>query len=523
MNKFIRKTLSIITVSLVVVIALYVSLSIYITHKIEDGLGNLPLHIQLDYKQIEIDLLSASAELDSVSLQLNSPDLSTKLLSATLKTIKIEGVSYRDLIYNRKLSINDLKMNSPKVVQYNSKLKKIKPDSLNKSDESKKPVKIYLEQLSLTNGSFKKYDSLHNIKTSAKSLNIFFNKINYNAKDNKKSIPFNFKSFRIEGESLMAQTSEFEILNVENFKITDKLFQLNNGTFQTKYSRRELNNHISKERDHFLIAFSAINARKYVLKGLDSNAISLKIPEIRLEKVDATIYRNKLKADDLTHKKLYSEQLRHLKHQLAIDSILISDSKITYAEKVKVGAQPGEIYFKNLNATIANLGNNYPKEKAIEIKVNTTFMKSTQLKVDWSFNVNDKNDRFLFKAGFGALPAEDLNPFVTPNLSIGLEGVLEETYFTIGGDKWRSAIDFKTRYENFKVDLLDRETKKEKKFLSSILNLFIAKDSKENTDNFRYARVTEVERDPTKSIFNFIWLNARSGLLKSMAGNGEKK
>ena len=61
------------------------------------------------------------------------------------------------------------------------------------------------------------------------------------------------------------------------------------------------------------------------------------------------------------------------------------------------------------------------------------------------------------------------------------------------------------------------------KLRSIFLNLFIAKDSKENKNNFRWSDVKDVERDPTKSVFNFIWLNAKSGLLKSMVGSGEKK
>jgi phage antirepressor YoqD-like protein len=277
MNQTIRKVLVAIALISVILIALYVSLSVYITQKIEDGLSNLPEHIQLKYKQIEIDLLSASAELDSVSIKLNSPDLNTKLLSATLKTIVIHGVSYKDIIFNRKLSINNLKMDAPEVIQFNSKLDEIKKENKEEKNDTKKPVKLYLEQLSITNGSFKKYDSLKNVKISAKALNIFFNEINYNAEHNKKSIPFNFKSFSIDGKSLMTEASEFEILKVESFKITQKLFQLNNGTFQTKYSRSELNKHISKERDHFFIEFDVITAKNYSVKSIDSGLVDIKI------------------------------------------------------------------------------------------------------------------------------------------------------------------------------------------------------------------------------------------------------
>tara|TARA_R110002012_G_scaffold193165_1_gene360773 strand:+ start:82 stop:1656 length:1575 start_codon:yes stop_codon:yes gene_type:complete len=523
MNKTLRKAFVIVSICCVVLIALYVSLTVFITHKIKNGLTNLPDHIQLGYKNIEIDLLSASAELDSVSIKLNSTDLSTKLFSATLKTIQIEGVSYRDIIFKRKLSINNLKMEAPNVVQFSSKVEKLKDESKVKSNDSKKPTKIFLNQLSITNGSFKQYDSLKKEKLSAKSVEIFFNEVNYNAEKHKKSIPFNFKSFSINGQSLMAKTGAYETLNVKTFKITDQTVQFRDGVYQTKYSRNELSKHIKKEKDHFVVLFDEVQTDNYNIKELESGFLDIKISLLNLNNVNATIYRNKLLPDDFTHKKLYSEQLRELKHHLKIDLIKIKNSEITYAEKVKVGAKPGELYFKNLNATIANLGNNYNEDKEVDINVTATFMNQTNLKVDWSFNVNNSHDRFLFKAAFNKLPAEDLNPFVTPNLSIGLEGVLEETYFTIGGNKHIGAIDFRTRYDNFKVDIFDRETRKKKKFLSGLINLFIAKDSDKNTNGFRSARVEQVERDPTKSIFNFIWLNARSGLLKAMTSKGEKK
>ena len=50
----------------------------------------------------------------------------------------------------------------------------------------------------------------------------------------------------------------------------------------------------------------------------------------------------------------------------------------------------------------------------------------------------------------------------------------------------------------------------------------MSEDSKDAKDNFRDSNTKTVERDNTKSIFNFVWKNVQAGLISAMAGDGKK-
>jgi hypothetical protein len=112
---------------------------------------------------------------------------------------------------------------------------------------------------------------------------------------------------------------------------------------------------------------------------------------------------------------------------------------------------------------------------------------------------------------------------MTPNLNITLDGELNKTFFTIDANANTGSIDLKTDYAQFDINILKGDGKDKNKLLSGIVNLFVAKTSQKKEDDYRYGNAENVERDKTKSVFNFVWLNAKSGLLSAMTGGGKKE
>ena len=148
--------------------------------------------------------------------------------------------------------------------------------------------------------------------------------------------------------------------------------------------------------------------------------------------------------------------LRTLPFNLTMDSVKINNAAIVYTEKVKEENQGGKINFKNLNAKISNVSNTYKSPKKTNIHVNAIFMERTPFTTHWSFDVNNTNDTFLFKADVGNLPAQDINSFTIPNLKVKLEGEANKTYFTIDGNNTTSQVDLKINYDQFKISVLNK-------------------------------------------------------------------
>ena len=178
--------------------------------------------------------------------------------------------------------------------------------------------------------------------------------------------------------------------------------------------------------------------------------------------------------------------------------------------------------FTQLKADIKNISNTYGAGEKTTLDIDAIFMAKTPIKVYWEFDVNDVNDAFVFKADIGKLPSPDLNPFSQPNLKVLLEGELLQTYSTISGNANTSRVNMKANYEEFKVVILDKEGEKKNKVLSALANLLIKKSSDRAEDGFRESFKDGIERDKTKSIFNFLWLNLKAGLASIMTGNGKQ-
>ena len=225
------------------------------------------------------------------------------------------------------------------------------------------------------------------------------------------------------------------------------------------------------------------------------------------------IYRDKLVVDDLKTKPLYSKMLRDLPFELTVDSLKITDGKIKYEERQNAENMGGSINFENLNAEMANVSNTYKSPTKTEIEIKSNFMGKTPITVNWSFDVQNMEDQFQFRAEVGQLVAERLNSFTEPNLKVMLEGNTNKTYFTIDGNNTSSTIDMKINYSDFKVTLLQKDGKDKNKFLSTIANIFISKNS-EKKDEFYKEGKANATRNKSKSVFNFLWINVKEALIK---------
>jgi len=216
--------------------------------------------------------------------------------------------------------------------------------------------------------------------------------------------------------------------------------------------------------------------------------------------------------------------LRALSFSMALESVFLNNASITYTEKVKIDTKGGSLLFSKLNCEIKNLDNTYESgEKVTSAKIKAVFMDNTPVDVQWEFDVNNPHDEFIFKAEIGKLNAMSMNRFIEPNLNVRLKGEIDKTYFTINGNDLNSRIDLKLKYDNFDVLVLKEKGREVNKFLSNIVNIFVSKDSANASKDFKHGSKSQVERTRNKSVFNYLWLNIKVGLLNAMKADGKEK
>ncbi|MGJ8593240.1 MAG: hypothetical protein ACSHXF_11870 [Aquaticitalea sp.] len=490
--------------------------------KVVNYLNNqLPENVELSYESIEVSTWSGRVVL--VSPKIKNIGKSTGKLNAKLDldSLVVDGFGYWDYLMNDKISVESIEFRQPNLIYYHNPLVSKSEYKYSKLEKLKQDISI--QRINIQKGEVSvrnlESDSLM-LKTENFTANVMG--IQLNEKSVKQRIPFAFSDYNVHFNNLFYQMSPYENLEISTSKLTKGNSKFDGLKLYTKYSKSQFDRMIPYERDHFDITINSVELNDQDFGYEQDSVFYFKSPSLIIEKSRMNIYRNKLIADDTTIKSLYSKMLRNLKFNLTLNEILLKNATINYSEKVKAENTAGTISFSKLNAKIKNLSNTYSGSEKTTLDIDAIFMKSTPINVNWYFDVNNVNDHFIFKADIGRLPAKDLNPFAQPNLKVKFEGELLKTYFTIDGNAQDANVDLRINYDNFKVVILQKDGKEKNNFLSAVANLFIKKDSGNESDHYREGYKNNVERDKTKSVFNFIWLNASAGLLNALTGDGKK-
>ena len=317
-------------------------------------------------------------------------------------------------------------------------------------------------------------------------------------------------------DSLYYKLNAFDVLTIAQVKWDGISLILDNTQIKTIISRTALSKQIKSERDHNNLRVKQIIVDSLRYGHHPSKKMYIDASKLELKQPSYTIYRDKRLPDNYETKPLYSEKLRELDFDLMIDSVLISNGAITYEEKVSGTSQAGKLDFKQIHASIYNLGNTYALgAKKTKIDIQALFMTKSPLRLKWNFDVQNTQDQFYVDGSLKDLPATDLNAFTSPNLGASMKGSLQEVYFNIAGNDSNSHIDLKMKYDDFKVSIVDQGKKKKKWLASTLANIFISKTSNREDSGFKEGQ-GEVQRNQNKSFFNYLWINLKEGMLKAM-------
>lgn len=508
-----------ITVAAVFVlgIVLFVVADNIVKNKVENLLQNeLPANLQLTYSELKISTINGRITLVKPQIVQKGEITNNENFTASLEILLIDDVSYWDVLFNDKMYIQNIELNTPTIVYF-------KNDTIDKNEYKKQNAKelkqsFHIEKLSILNGDVTVFDAANDsLLLKSSGMMLVMDDVMTDAKTMEKKLPFTYSNYELKMQEVFLKSGEYENLKVGDVNINKQKAVLKSVKLQTKYSKAQLSRRITKERDHFDISIDSMVLDSQQFGYKKDSIFYFKTSKLSLYQPQLNVYRDKLVADDPSIKLLYSRMLRELPIDLTINDLIIEKGTINYSEKVNADQPAGEIVFTQLDAQLKNVSNTYASTDKTQIRIQSYFMETTPLKVEWDFDVNDASDTFTFKADLGTMPAERMNMFTQPNLKVQLVGEVLQTYFTMQGNPNQSRIDLKLKYDNFEVKVLDKKGQKINKFLSSIANLFIKKDSETSTDDFREAYV-EVERDKTKSVFNFLWLNVKAGLLEAMTG-----
>ena len=495
----------------------YFVLQLIANNFVKDVIANkVPPTIAISYSDVDTNIILGNVSLNNASLKIKSKEASQFHTLLTSEDIEIKGIGYWNLLFNNKISLTKINLKKPNVKYYPfNKVVSNKKETAQKS--AMESLKI--QEIQIVNGELnimKKSSETAKIAIPNFNLKIIGGKVDLDSSEQEFIF---FDSYQLSAKKLKLDTNDYELIQIEALDTQNKTLSIKGFEIKSKYDKIELSKHLKKERDYINLLIPEINIEKFDF-NFSKERLRVTSPTITILKPNLEIYRDKLLADDATTKLLYSNSLRKLSFGLQVDSIKIKEGSISYAELVDPTKKAGKIFFTQVNASVYSLSN-LDKAKRTEIKINSKLMGASPLSLNWSFDVNNKADYFSVNGSVKNLNATALNPFFKPNLNAVAEGVLQEMNFNFSGNKINSKGEIKMKYDDFNFKILRKDSNKVNKLLTAIGNLFVKGDSKSNPTDFRYGNI-EADRDATKSFFNYLWINLKSGMISTLTSDGEK-
>ncbi|GHC48006.1 DUF748 domain-containing protein [Ulvibacter litoralis] len=507
--------LTVLTVSILILAAVY-WVNNSIKNKVEHFINNrLTETIVQSYDDLSLNVLEGTLTFSNVSVAIKNKDSEVIHTQVNLNKLVITDISYWQYLVHNTIHIDHISLKNP-TIRYKENLLKASKDTTKKPMLTLfKPIEI--DEISIENATLQiTEDEQNTIKLYTENASVAVKGISITSETLLKRLPVTFESYEAEADSIFVKMNAFENLSANNFVLKNKKATLTDIILKTKYSKTKLSEVIQNERDYYDVQLKTLTVDGIDF-GFKNRKFFAKSTAITLDTPSALIFRDKLVADDPTHKKLYSRALREVPFDLSIDAVKIKNGTITYQERTKKNNLGGTLLFKSLDADIKNINNTSEGNSTTTIAIKALFMKDTPFTVDWSFDIQDVSDHFTFKTSIGALEASDLNPFTEANLRVRLTGKVLKTYVTIDGNRNASHSDMKINYNDFKIAILNKSGREKNKLLSTIANLFVSKNSK--NEGYSESAITATP-DKTKSFFNYIWVNIMAGLTESLTGGG---
>lgn len=367
--------------------------------------------------------------------------------------------------------------------------------------------KIILKNSNIT------YES-QNQPLTLNDLNATVNQLELVENNAKNGMAVKVKDYALTSKNFVYKT-KFYKMNVGALALNKNKIDINQFSMIPLVSRAQFIRMIPVESDLYDIKVNQISAQGNW--DLFSENKSINATNVTVNSANANIFRSKIPADDPKIKPLYSKMLRSIKIPMFISNLQLKNSILEYEEDTPKSSGPGKLTFSNFNMNVQNLNSAKitGKPTQVKIKINTTFMKSSPLSVNWGFDTADQGDHFTIAGNLDNIPATALNSFVVPYLSVSATGTIQQMLFNFKGNPKGIGGTFNIKHQDLKVSILDKDSKEKKGVLSAVANIFIKSDS----GKFPESVVVEgVERDPTKSFFNMFWKGVESGLKKTLIG-----
>ncbi len=274
-----------------------------------------------------------------------------------------------------------------------------------------------------------------------------------------------------------------------------------------------------KQVDH-QIELYALNIDTAIFLGFDLErnlqvgAISAK--RVLIAGMEFTIHRDKsIPMGPFKHQPLPSHIFLDLPIPLSIDTIVGRNAKVSYSERTERGAAYGTILFTEINATVTGLDNTYHRiPPTLRLLGTARLAGYGQAKLDMRLPMDPKKATVQLHAELRNVPFEVVNRMTDKLVKVkATAGRIHLVDMHMKGDDMSASGTVAMQYEDLHLEL--NSSVSGSKALTLLANTVVRKTNMPKDRRYRKGEFT-VDRNRNKSVFNFLWLGMREGMMDVM-------
>ena len=460
----------------------------------------------LEYGVINVNPFSRNAEITNLKYQLDG-----KVIIA--HSLKLNSFNVYEYLVNGNFEFGEVIVSNPDFTISKSHSNNINDSADVKWNHFQKILKI--EKLVFEEGSLSLFkDSISQNQFYSHFKSAEFSKVSVTSAKLEKQFPFQYQNYKLRLDSVYYKMNKEHDLTIGKANIQNGGGEIRAIYITPIYSKKDFHKHIAYRKDRIELEIPKLRV-DYLQFKFENDSLWVQNPTMEIDDLKLNIFRDQKSIEDNRTKYLYSKLIRDIPIKLSLDTVKIENASITYEEKYEKSDNPGVVDFRRMYASIYNLSNIDMCAKEFSdtyIDMKTRFLGEADLQVKWHFNSSNRNDDFKISGNLGALSASNMNNFLKPAMNVEASGEIENMKFNFTGNNKSATGEVTLNYKDFKVEVLRKNSFKKNKVVSALANLIIK--NKAVSEKAKVHKV-EVERDRTKSFWNFLWKSIREGALKT--------
>jgi hypothetical protein len=469
------------------------------------------------FGDLDINLFTQSISIQDIEFSDRGNSDSVVATTARIENIALKNISIYELVANKALIIGDVLITKGNIAINRA----VQKDSAKAKNETALQ-RLYIERtklsdvkVSVMNDTSKEFSGIINATLigikSSDTADVADPK-SYTLKD----IEFAITQLAISAPQLYSiKIAKLDASSHNNKLVVDSLQVI------PKYTKFNFAKVAGKQTDR-LNTF----IHKLEIDGLQYNKFrdsSLVASKIKISSGEVHSFRDKREPFRETKvKPLPIAALRSLNFGVEIDTIEISDSKITYEEFAPEGFESGAVVFEDLYATLTNMSNRNKDAKPDHATLTATAKLMGQGQIDATFQLPySESEPYFAKGTIGKMSLDQLNPPLQNLAFIRVQsGTLEGLTFNFSYTDKVSTGKLTINYQNLKIDGLKKEKSTVINDLKTLLiNTVIKNDKDKGVPIEKRTGSIDFERDRKRQIFNYWWKSLFSGIKSSVLDN----